>query len=80
MPFAHHIMPCHAVLGEPSVSHGNHNPIPCHFPPIHIPCHFPPIHSLMQVRMQAAGRLPDGHPRKYTSSLAAYRTIISSGE
>lgn len=34
----------------------------------------------MQVRMQAAGRLPDGHPRKYTSSLAAYRTIISSGE
>lgn len=45
-----------------------------------IPCHFPPIHSLMQVRMQAAGRLPDGHPRKYTSSLAAYRTIISSGE
>lgn len=32
----------------------------------------------LQVRMQAAGRLPDGHPRKYTSSITAYRTIIST--
>lgn len=31
-----------------------------------------------QVRMQAAGRLPDGHPRKYASSLAAYRTIVGT--
>jgi solute carrier family 25 uncoupling protein 8/9 len=28
--------------------------------------------------MQAAGRLPDGHPRKYASSLAAYRTIVGT--
>ncbi|KAL4436080.1 hypothetical protein ABPG77_005528 [Micractinium sp. CCAP 211/92] len=34
--------------------------------------------DLVKVRMQAAGRLPDGHPRKYASSLAAYRTIVSS--
>lgn len=40
----------------------------------------PPTSVCPQVRMQAAGRLPDGHPRKYTSSLSAYRTIISTGE
>ena len=34
--------------------------------------------ALPQVRMQASGRLPDGHPRKYTSSIAAYRSIIST--
>lgn len=28
--------------------------------------------------MQAAGRLPDGHPRKYPSSMAAYRAIVST--
>ena len=35
----------------------------------------PPPPPLPQVRMQAAGRLPDGHPRKYPSALAAYATI-----
>ena len=28
--------------------------------------------------MQSAGRLPDGHPRKYPSAMAAYRTIVAS--
>eukprot|EP00887_Chlorella_sp_A99_P003286 scaffold9.g3286.t1 len=31
--------------------------------------------DLVKVRMQAAGRLPDGHPRKYPSAFSAYATI-----
>ena len=33
---------------------------------------------LEQVRMQAAGQLPDGHPRKYPSALAAYGRIVKT--
>jgi hypothetical protein len=58
--------------------------------PFTLPCrraaHMPSLTPLLtparlplpQVRMQASGRLPDGHPRKYTSSMAAYRSIIST--
>lgn len=77
---AHHAMLCHArPCYLPSMAH---HAMPCHAtaprPLTWLPL-APTECLLLQVRMQSAGRLPDGHPRKYPSSLAAYRTIISSG-
>ena len=50
--------------------------------PLAVPCCgqalLPILCHGLQVRMQASGRLPDGHPRKYASSMAAYRSIVST--